>query len=373
MKILFTGGGSGGHFYPLIAVAEEVRRIAGEERLIAPELFFMAPSPYDEHLLFETGIRFIGVPTGKLRRYFSVQNALDLAKTAFGILRACSIVFRIFPDVVVGKGGYGSFPALVAARLFGIPVLIHESDSVPGRVNRFAGKFAKRIALSWAEAASSFPAERVAHTGNPLRRTVIQGAPLPSRFAGDSGKGIIFVLGGSLGSVALNEAILKTLPELLSAHSVIHQTGRENLSDVSARSGVLLEHHPFRKRYHPVGYLEQSELAGVGQNASLIVSRAGSAIFEIAAWGRPAILVPITDSNGDHQRENAYHYALAGAAQVIEEENLTPAILRNEIENIMNNESRRSRMSEAARGFAKTDAASVIAREIISMALKHES
>ncbi len=307
-----------------------------------------------------------------MRRYFSAQNVFDLAKTAFGILRACTIVFRVFPHVVVGKGGYGSFPALVAARLFGIPVLIHESDSVPGRVNRWAGKFAKRIALSFAEAASFFPAERVAYTGNPLRRAVIQSAPFPAQFAGGGGKGIIFVLGGSLGSVALNEATLKTLPDLLGDYSVVHQTGRANLSDITMRAGVFLEHHPFRKRYHPVGYLEQGELAGIGQNASLTVSRAGSAIFEIAAWGRPAILVPIRDSNGDHQRENAYRYARTGAAQVIEEENLTPAILRNEIENIMSNESRRKRMSEAARGFAKTDAASVIAREIISMALKHE-
>src|SRR3989338_8901713 len=176
MKILFTGGGSGGHFYPIIAIAEEVRRMAKEERLITPQLFFMSPEPYDKGLLFDNEITFIRVPTGKIRSYFSLRNALVLVRTAFGVLSAIITIFRIFPDVVVGKGGYGSFPALVAARLFNIPVFIHESDSVPGRVNRWAGKFAKRVAVSFPEAAHYFPKDKVAWTGQPVRAEIIKPA-----------------------------------------------------------------------------------------------------------------------------------------------------------------------------------------------------
>lgn len=374
MKILFTGGGSGGHFYPIIAIAEEVRRIAKEERLIPPQLFYMAPDAYDERLLFENEVVFIKMPTGKLRRYPSRRNITDTFKTAWAILKACAILFRVFPDVVVGKGGYGSFPALLSARLFNIPVIIHESDTVPGRVNRWAGKFARRIAVSWPEAAQFFPPEKTAHTGNPIRRALLQPRDaLPERLRNTADKPLLFVIGGSLGATALNEAVFKILRELVERYEVIHQTGAGNIADMTARARVILQEHPDKTAYHPVAYLETEELAAVGQHANLIISRAGSTIFEIAAWGTPAILIPIAESNGDHQRENAYAYMRAGAALVIEEENLTPAILLSEIEKLIENEERYDALSSAAKRFAKTDAAATIAREILTMALRHES
>ncbi len=375
MKIIFTGGGSGGHFYPLIAIAKELNRISHEERLIAPQLFFMAPEPYNRGLLFEAGITYLPISAGKLRRYFSLRNLSDLLKTGWGILNALFIVFRIFPDVVVGKGGFGSFPALLAARLFGIPVLIHESDATPGRVNAWAGKFARRIAVSFKEAGEFFPPARVAQTGNPIRPELL----LPASAAGErflaafSRQPLIFVLGGSLGSVTLNEALFKILPDLLASYAVVHQAGVNNVADIAARAAIALSSHPNRDHYRPIGYLSTAEMAAAGQRAALIISRAGSTLFEIAAWGKPSILVPITDSNGDHQRANAYAYALGGAAAVIEEANLTPAILKSEIERILGDAARSDTMSAAARNFAKVDAAEIIAREIITLALKHES
>lgn len=374
MKILFTGGGSGGHFYPIIAIAGEVRRAANEGRLIAPQLFFMAPEPYDETLLFENQISFIRVPTGKLRRYDSLKNIVDVFRTAWAVCRALFIMFRLYPDVVVGKGGFGSFPALFAARFWKIPVLIHESDSVPGKVNRWAGKFANRVALSFAQAASFFPKEKAAYTGNPLRREILQPQRPPSQkdFVLEETAQIIFVIGGSLGSTLMNEAILQSLPDLLNEYQVIHQTGKQNLTDMNARARVLLQNHPHAKRYHPFGYLAANEVASAGILSDLIISRAGSTIFEIAAWGKPSILVPIADSNGDHQRENAYAYSESGAADVLEESNLTVTLLLNQVKRILGDDSRAAQMSERARHFAKTDAAEVIAREILAMALTHE-
>ena len=374
MKILFTGGGSGGHFYPLIAIAEEVLRIAKEERLIPPQLFLMAPEPYDARLLFEKSIVFIPVSTGKMRRYKSRENITDIFRTTWGIISAAWKIFALYPDVVVGKGGFGSFPALCAARLFGIPVIIHESDSVPGRVNKWAGKFARRIAVSFSEAAQYFPAERVAHTGNPMRKELFA---VPAENGAD-GLSLeldipaILVLGGSLGAVTLNEAVLASLPELLTSYQVILQAGRANLSDLAARAGVALQNNPHKSRFHPFGYLAAEELSRAASAASIIISRAGSTIFELAAWGKPAILVPISESNGNHQYENAYNYSRTGAAAVVEETNLRPAILVAEVAKILGNSVHAAEMSRAALSFAKLDAAEVIAREILEIALKHE-
>src|SRR3989344_5678436 len=363
MKILFTGGGSGGHFYPLIAIAEEVISLAKEERLIAPELFFMAPEPYDEGLLFDHQITFIKVSTGKLRRYASVKNITDMLKTAWAILKATVIMFRIYPDVVVGKGGFGSFPALFAAHFWKIPVIIHESDSVPGKVNKWAGKFATRVTVSFADAANSFKKEKVAYTGNPLRHDIVSPEiPKRSDFGLEEGTKVIFVIGGSLGSVTLNETVLQSLPELVRDYEIVHQTGKANLTDMTARAKVLLQNNPFQRRYHPVGYLSTRQVAAAGGLADLIISRAGSTIFEIAAWGKPSILIPITDSNGDHQRDNAYAYSENGAADVLEESNLTTTLFKNQIDKIFADENRYKLMSERARHFAKLDAANVIAR-----------
>ena len=126
MKIVLTGGGTGGHFYPIIAVAEEINRIAEEKKLIHPTLYFMAPQPYDENSLYENKIKFISVPAGKIRQYFSLLNILDAIKMPFSIIIALWKLLLLYPDAVFSKGGYGSFPTLVAAWILRIPIVIHE-------------------------------------------------------------------------------------------------------------------------------------------------------------------------------------------------------------------------------------------------------
>ena len=186
MKVLFTGGGSGGHFYPIIAISQELNKLIDEAKLVNVELYFMSVAPYNERLLFENKIAFKKVSTGKLRNYFSVKNFIDIFKTLFATIAAVFQILLLFPDVVVGKGGYASFPAIFAARFFKIPIIIHESDAVPGRVNKWAGKFADKIAISFAEAAEHFPKEKVALTGNPIRRGILS---LP-REGGHAGLGL---------------------------------------------------------------------------------------------------------------------------------------------------------------------------------------
>ncbi len=375
MKILLTGGGTGGHFYPLIAVAEKINQIVKEEKLLPVKLYYMSDSPHDAEMLLENNIEYINISAGKVRTYFSFLNFFDLFKTFFGIIGAIFKVFNIYPDVIFSKGAYSSFPVLVAAKLLKIPVVIHESDSVPGRTNIWAGKFAKRIAVSYPEAVKFFDKIKVAVTGNPVRNNLKM---IPSRDSArqylklDENIPVMLILGGSLGAKTINDQILSILSKLLEKYYVLHQTGKDNIQEVNATADVILTGSQYKTRYRTFDYLDNLNMSMSAGASNLIISRAGSAIFEIATWGIPSIIIPITETNGDHQRQNAYNYARSGGAIVIEESNLSPNILLSEITRIIDDKKLAQKMSDGAKSFIKTDASDLIAHEIIKIGLQHE-
>ncbi|MEK7596294.1 MAG: undecaprenyldiphospho-muramoylpentapeptide beta-N-acetylglucosaminyltransferase [Patescibacteria group bacterium] len=374
MKILMAGGGTGGHFYPIVAVAHALRELAEKERIARLDLILMSDTPYDENILRQEEIIFEKSPAGKLRRYFSFKNFSDIFKTFFGILRTLWKMFLDMPDAIFAKGGYASFPTLVAARVFRIPVLLHESDAIPGLVNRWAGKFAKKIAVSFQESALYFPKDKTALLGNPIRKRVISGNADAARRVFGLEKNIktILILGGSQGSQKINDTVLAILPSLVENYNVIHQCGKLNYEEVNQRTPVILKDSSFAKRYYPTPFLAEGDLGDLSRTADLVVSRAGAgAIFEIAAWGLPSILIPLDNSAGDHQRKNAYIYVKKGAAAIIEEKNLKPHIFLFEIEKLLRDEEKIKKMKIAARDFAKIDAAEKIARELMNMALEH--
>jgi len=373
MKILFTGGGTGGHFYPIVAVAEEVKKQIKENRLVDAELYFMSPTPYNAGILYENGIKYIKNAAGKQRTYFSILNFLDIFSTGWGVITSLWKVFNLYPDVIFGKGGYASFPVLLSAKILRIPVVIHESDSVPGKVNLWAGKFAKRIAVSYPEAAKYFPKDRVALTGNPVRNELVLRKVEGSRefFKLEPDLPVILVLGGSQGSKIINDAMIDALPELLKKYQVLHQTGKNNFKEASETGDVVLLNNDFKQRYHVVDYFNTISMRMAAGAANLIISRAGSTIFEIAAWGVPSIIIPITESRNDHQRSNAFAYARAGACEVVEEENLTSNILTAEVSRIISSPEISERMAEGAKGFFKPRAAESIALEILKIAATH--
>lgn len=375
MKILLTGGGTGGHFYPNIAVAESINKIARAEKLLNPDIFYMAEKAYDKELLFQNNVQFKKVPAGKMRQYFSLLNIFDFFKMGWGILKAIFEVFSIYPDVIFAKGGYDSFPALFAAKLFGIPVVIHESDTVPGRVNIWAAKFAKKVALSYPEAAQYFKEKKVAYTGNPIRKEITQPIHTGAHefLKLEENTPVILVLGGSQGAKIINDTILSALPRLVEKYQIIHQTGSAHFKEMKNTANLILENNKWKSRYKPYDYLNDLAMKMSAGVATLAVSRAGSTIFEIASWGLPSILIPITLSNGDHQRKNAFSYARTGAAIVIEEKNLAPSILEGEIDRLANNEGLLKEMREKTKEFAKIDAADKIARVLIEIGLEHES
>ncbi len=375
MKILFTGGGTGGHFYPIIAIAEAINELSYTRKLLDPQLYYAAPEPYDRQMLLGQNITFVPTSAGKMRRYFSLLNILDWFKTAWGIIRSIVRIFFLYPDVIFGKGGYASFPTLLAARIFNIPVVIHESDSVPGKVNRWAGRFAKKIAISYPEAAEFFPKERVAFTGNPIRKAIL----FPAREGAveflklDPTVPLILVLGGSQGATALNEVVLGALLELVKTYQIVHQVGTTNLEEVQGRAKIILENSENANHYKPFAYLNDLAMRMSAGVATLVISRAGSTIFEIAAWGLPSIIVPLPSSAEDHQTKNAFSYARSGACSVIEQNNLTPTLVVSEVHRILNNPEIQQRMSEGAKSFAREDAPKLIAEALVDIGLSHES
>ena len=376
MKILLTGGGTGGHFYPLMAVAEALNSSADKEKIAKMEMVFMAEDPYDKDLLLKNGIKFKKVYSGKLRRYFSLLNIIDLLKIIPGILKAIISIYFDFPDVVFSKGGHESLPALFAARFLGIPVVIHESDTVPGKANKWASRFAKRIAISFPDTVKYFKDQSLlAVTGNPIRKEFFIREKVGARefLMLEASVPTVFIIGGSQGAMAINETVLDILPELVQNFQIIHQCGPNNLSDTKARTDIVLADSDYQSRYRLFGTLNLDAMRMAYGAADLVISRAGSSsIFEIAASGLPSIMVPLDGSAQDHQRENAYAYARGGAAVVIEQRNLAPHILKSEIERLLNNYKEREKMSEAAAKFAKPLAAETIAREIIKVAINHK-
>lgn len=378
MKIVFTGGGTGGHFYPIIAVAEEIHEIVHDEKLLEPELYYIGPHVLDYEALSEQNINWKPSSAGKVRRYFSIRNAFDLIKTIFGVIQATFQLFFLYPDVIFSKGGYASFPTTFAARLLRIPVIIHESDAHPGRANVIASRWAKAVAISFPDVTKYFgdvDTSKFALVGNPIRRVLFR----PAREGAHTYLNLkeevptILILGGSQGAQAINSVVLDALPQLLEKYQVIHQAGKDNIESVRDIANVILKDHPHKERYRAFGFLNTLAMRMSAGIASLIVARAGAgSIFETATWGLPSIVIPLPEEISHDQTKNAFAYAREGASTVMKQKNLTKNILIAEVDRIMESPDIQSQMTEAAHAFAQPDAAKKIARMIINTALKHE-
>jgi UDP-N-acetylglucosamine--N-acetylmuramyl-(pentapeptide) pyrophosphoryl-undecaprenol N-acetylglucosamine transferase len=376
MKVLLAGGGTGGHFYPMIAVAEKLNELALEEKILDLELFYIADTPYDKRALDDNRITFLELATGKRRVYFSIQNFFDIFKTFFATIRAVFMVYKIYPDVIFSKGGYPAVPVTWAARILAIPLIIHESDSVPGRANKMAGKWAKRIAISYEEAVEYFPKDKTAFVGHivrkevrvPLKEGAFEYLKLKSALP------VVFILGGSQGAQFINNTILDALPELVTRYQIIHQTGVKNFEEVKIISDIALKDSSQKENYYPYPYLNKLAIRMSAGVAKLVISRAGAnSIAEIAAWGLPSIIIPITKTNGDHQRNNAFNYGRTGACVVIEESHLAPHVLVEEIDRLFADQALMDTMREATKRFVFPDAEEKIAREILTIGLSHEA
>lgn len=372
MKLLFTGGGTGGHIFPIIAVARELRRLG-----LTWDFFYLGPKDdFASILLSQEGIKIKTILAGKIRRYFNgksiLQNIFDiLFKIPFGFLQSFFHIFILAPDIIFSKGGYGSLGPVLSGWLFQIPIVLHESDTAPGLANQLLSKFIPKILISFpAPQTESISEKKMVTVGNPIRIELLEGSKERAQklFNLTYEKPIILIMGGSQGAEIINDTILEILPQILPEFELIHQTGEKNFEQVQKEAKVMVN-PDLGKYYHPVGFLKEIELREVYAAADLILSRAGSGtIFEIAALGKPSILVPLAMAAQNHQAKNAYAYAYdsKGATVVIEEANLTPHFLLEKIKYIFVVPGELEKMSKAAKSFAKPDSGRLIAEYLMN-------
>jgi UDP-N-acetylglucosamine--N-acetylmuramyl-(pentapeptide) pyrophosphoryl-undecaprenol N-acetylglucosamine transferase len=366
-RVVLSGGVSGGHTYPLIAVARVLRKRYPQGVEI---LFLGGGGTFEVGAMQAENIPMKSVYFGKMRRYFSLLNYLDFLKLPLGIAQALWHLLWFMPDVVFSKGGAASVPVVLAARFYRIPVLIHDSDAVAGRANVWLARFVQKIAIAYPSAAAYFPAGKTALTGNPVRAEILAGTKERAReaFGLNPDKQTLLVLGGSQGAQGLNQALLRILPALLmKGVQIIHQTGSAHLSSVTvlaAELGVPTE----EGSYHPRAFLSAAEVGDALACADMVISRAGAgSIAEIAAHQKALVLVPLPSAANDEQRKNAYDIAEIGGALVLEEANLGEHLFLENLENLMRNHDLRAEMGKSLHAFYHPDAAERIADGVIDL------
>lgn len=313
-KIVLTGGGTAGHVTPNLALIPVLKEHGYEIQYLG------SYHGIEKELIEKEGIPYTGISSGKLRRYFSLRNFSDPFRILKGYSQACRFLKKEKPDVIFSKGGFVSVPVVLAAKHLHIPAIIHESDMTPGLANKLCIPSARKVCCNFPETMKYLPADKAVLTGSPIRRELLNGSPLAGyQFTGfSSEKPVLLIIGGSLGSVKVNQAVRSILPELLKTWQVVHLCGKGNL-DLSLDS---------LDGYVQYEYIS-SELKDLFAMSDLMISRAGAnSICEILALRKPNILIPLSAaaSRGD-QILNANSFKKQGFSEVIQEEELTDTAL----------------------------------------------
>jgi UDP-N-acetylglucosamine--N-acetylmuramyl-(pentapeptide) pyrophosphoryl-undecaprenol N-acetylglucosamine transferase len=391
IRILVTGGGTGGHVGPALAIIQKLRECAASPNAPFTPVFRYIGSAagIEAKLAREAGLDFAAVETGKLRRssrgplgLITRDNLRDLFRIPVGIIQSVREVRRFRPDVVLGTGGYVSVPPVVAAGLLHIPVLTHEQTVTIGLANRIAGRFASRIALTFEGALSDLPPplrKKAFVTGNPVREAVFQGnrAYAARRFKfspDDDGLPCVYVTGGAQGSRILNRAVEAALPELLQETRILHQCGQQPTGSeqdydrlLAAVSGLPLH---LRLRYQVTRFVETDAIGDAYALADLIVSRSGAGtVTEACALGKPALFVPLVPTGGDEQTRNAQRSVDAGAAVILPQADCEGPRLLTEIHSLLSDHNRLETMGKAALTLARPHADDELADALLALVL----
>ena len=322
--IVLTGGGTAGHVTPNIAMLPKLKELGYEVSYIG------SYEGMERKLIEDQGIPYYGISSGKLRRYFDWKNFTDPFRVLKGFGEAKSLLKKLKPDIVFSKGGFVTVPVVIAAKGCKIPVILHESDMTPGLANKLCLSSAAKICCNFPETVDNLPKDKAIVTGTPIRQELMSGSREKAlAFTGLSGnKPVIMIVGGSLGSVIVNDAVRKILPELLQTFDVIHLCGKNKLD-------ASLAHLEGYRQYEYIS----KELSDLFALCDLVISRAGAnAICEIKALKKPNLLIPLSAkaSRGD-QILNANSFARQGFSVVIEEEELTDQSLLDGIRKLYDN------------------------------------
>lgn len=335
MRVLLAGGGSGGSTAPVLAVAQELRG-----RRSCEFLYVGTETGPERELVSSLGIPFRTVQTGKLRRYWSLQNLLDLVRIPAGLVESVALVRSFRPDVAFAAGGFGAVPPLLATSLLRVPTVIHQQDVEPGLANRILAPFATAVTVTFPPSLNHFPRPKTTITGNPVRREIPAGSREEAirifRLRPDLPT--VLVTGGGTGALGLNRLVAGAALLLTPACQILHVTGR----------GKGVEVPELGSSYRQVEFLTD-EMPHALAAAELVVGRAGlSTLTEIAALGKPSLLVPMPRS---HQNANAEAFAAGGAALVLQEDELSPERLAEAILALLRDEKRLTALGEHARSM----------------------
>jgi len=356
VDVVIAGGGTGGHTSPGLAVAALLRE---RSRTCA---WIGSRSGIEAQRVPQSGIPYIAISTGKLRRYWAWQNVADLlVNVPAGTLSVLRILRTLRPRVVFGTGGFVALPVVLGAALLRLPVVLHEQTAVPGLANRIGARFARRIAVTFPDRAGRLPAARVVVTGNPLRPELRAGSRSSAiaRFQLDPAVPLVYVTGGAQGAHRINRVVGDALASLAEQAQLIHQCGenpatgdRQWLEDRRAALPPALA-----RRYTVVPYIG-AELAGIYAAAALVVARAGAGtVNECCQLGVPALYVPLPGTRGDEQTENARIVERIGGAVVLPQSMLTTERLVREVRTLLADPAGLKQMGEHARTLAVPDAA----------------
>ncbi len=372
--VFFTGGATGGHLIPIKQIVREFKKYDLEV-----EFYWLGPKPRFPFNFEE--IKPIWLADFQIRRYFSLKTFLDILKIPLIILKTFFALLIKMPNLVFSKGGSVSFFVNLIAYIFGIPVIIHESDSLPGLSNKVSSYFAEKILISFEKTKDYFPRKEKKEfilTGQPVFEDIIS-----YKFSEEELKKmniskdekLILIMGGSQGAREINEIIIEILPKLIEKYQVVHLTGASLFQETKDLAYFAIRNLKRSSAYHVFSFLSQEELGKFYNLASLVISRAGSgSIFEISYFGIPSIIIPLReDVVGPHQVSNALLYQEAGACRVIHPENLKPNILLFQIEEILNNKEIYNQMKINASKFYLKNAGAKIAKIIYDLlSLRYE-
>ncbi len=369
LKLAIAGGGTGGHISPAVATVTALRG-----RCQLETIWIGGTWGVEREAARQAQIRFIPIQAGKLRRYLSWQTPVDAVRIPVGIVQAHAALKRYRPDVVFSTGGYVAVPTALAAHRLGIPILTHEQTAQIGLANRIIARYADVLALSFPlpGMGEKMGNARVIVTGNPVRPTIFNGdaARGAARFGLSRDLPTIYVTGGARGSSPINERIEQALPLLLPFVQIVHSTGPADANGDYPRLIEIKKQLPEeqRGRYVVVETLGE-ELADAYALAMLVVGRSGAGtVAELAALGKPSILIPLPGTGGDEATKNARVLADAGAAILIPQAEATPELIASHILALKNDPDRLVRMGDAAHALAPREAAHRLADEILSLA-----
>ncbi|MGC5325614.1 undecaprenyldiphospho-muramoylpentapeptide beta-N-acetylglucosaminyltransferase [Brevibacillus sp. SYSU BS000544] len=360
MRVVLTGGGTGGHIYPALAVAEEILRHEPQAKF----LYIGTSKGLESKLVPKQGLPFEEIEISGIQRKLTLENVRTAWKFIRSVSKSKEILRKWKPDIVIGTGGYVCGPVVFAAARLGIPTLIHEQNVVPGLTNVFLSRFVDRIAVSFEESLTHFPKQKTVYTGNPRATQVQHGnADAGREMVGVSPeKPIVLVVGGSRGARAINEATLQLVPYIKQHpdYHFVYVTGDVHYDKIAAQ---LSDHGNLPANLSLLPFVHQ--MPDLLAATHLIVNRAGASFLaEITSLGIPAVLIPSPYVTNNHQEKNARGLERVGAAVVILEKELNGESLQNALDPILTNQELRERMRQESLKMGKKDAASSIYHEV---------